>query len=317
MTEVKKAKDLMVTKEEGKESTKVNREYKDRLFKFIFGNNEHKEWTLSLYNAVNGSDYTDSDEIEFNTIEDAVYMSMKNDLSFLIGNSINLYEEQSTFNPNMPMRFLIYTGMVYARYIEVNRNYHRFSSKLQKVPTPKCICFYNGSEMKEDKIILRLSDAFYNPSDSDVELTVTMLNINYNHNMDLLNACMPLKEYSIFVDMIRKNEKTMALDEAVDLAIDELPEESIIKPFLLANRAEVKSMCITEYDEARAFEEQREEGIEEGIKKGIEKGIEKGTEKTLKLIDYLTKAGRLSEVQNAINDKEYRNKLFEEFGIQD
>lgn len=76
-------------------------------------------------------------------------------------------------------------------------------------------------------------------------------------------------------------------------------------------------MCITEYDEARAFEEQREEGIEEGIKKGIEKGIEKGTEKTLKLIDSLTKAGRLSEVQNAINDKEYRNKLFEEFDIRD
>ena len=49
-------------------------EHKDRVFKFLFGNPENKHWTLSLYNAVNGSSYSDPEEIQFNTIEDAVYL---------------------------------------------------------------------------------------------------------------------------------------------------------------------------------------------------------------------------------------------------
>ena len=84
--------------------TEANRLYKDRVFKFIFGNPENKEWTLSLYNAVNGSNYSNPDDIQFNTIEDAVYMSMKNDVSFIILDEMNLWEHQSSFNPNMPMR---------------------------------------------------------------------------------------------------------------------------------------------------------------------------------------------------------------------
>ena len=70
----------------------ANRQYKDRLFKFIFGNPENKEWTLSLYNAVNGSSYTNPDDIQLTTIENAVYMSMRNDVSFLIADTMNLYE---------------------------------------------------------------------------------------------------------------------------------------------------------------------------------------------------------------------------------
>ena len=107
----------------------MNRQYKDRLFKFIFGNPENKEWTLSLYNAVNGSSYTNPDDIKLTTIEDAVYMNMKNDVSFLITDKMNFYEQQSTFNPNMPMRFLIYAGMVYSKYIETNKSYHKYSRK--------------------------------------------------------------------------------------------------------------------------------------------------------------------------------------------
>ena len=100
------------------ESNNTNREYRDRLFKFIFGNPQHKEWTLSLYNAVNGSHYTDPTAIRLNTIEDVVYMGMKNDVSFLVGETLNLYEQQSTFNPNMPMRYLIYAGMLYSKYAQ-------------------------------------------------------------------------------------------------------------------------------------------------------------------------------------------------------
>ena len=82
---------------------KVNRELKDRLFKFIFGNEANKGWTLSLYNAINGTEYSNADDIELTTIEDAVYMGMKNDVSFLISDTMNLYEQQSSYNPNMPL----------------------------------------------------------------------------------------------------------------------------------------------------------------------------------------------------------------------
>lgn len=102
---------------EEKAMTDVNRQYKDRLFKFIFGNEANKEWTLSLYNAIHESHYDNPDDISFNTIEDAVYMGMKNDVSYIICFQMELWEHQSTFNPNMPMRFFIYSGRLYEKYI--------------------------------------------------------------------------------------------------------------------------------------------------------------------------------------------------------
>ena len=304
---------------EANDKVQINREHKDRLFKFIFGNEEHKEWTLSLYNAVNGSNYTDKDEIKFNTIENVVYMSMKNDLSFLVGNSISFYEQQSTYNPNMPVRFLIYSGMVYAKHITDKGEIHLYSQSRQKVPAPKCICFYNGRDDKEDKIILRFSDMFEKQEDSDIEVKVTMLNINYGHNKELLNACKPLQEYSLLVDNIRTFEEEYTLEEAVDKAIDELPEESVIKPFLLSNRAEVKRMCLTEYDEARIMAEQRQDGYDEGKKDGYENGqkdgYNNGESRSFKLIARLTKEKRYEDILIAEKDKEYREKLYKEFGI--
>ena len=256
---------------------KVNREYKDRLFKFIFGNPEKKEWTLSLYNAMNGSHYTDPEDISLNTIENAVYMSMKNDVSFLIADTFNFYEHQSTFNPNMPMRLLIYAGMIYDSYIETNESYHRFSSLQQHVPTPKCVCFYNGLKDTEDRVVLKLSDAFTPGSNPDIEVRVTMININYGHNGELLQECKALNDYSLFVYSVReKLKRTRDFSFAIDLAIAEMPEDSLIKPFLIKNRAEVKSMFITEYDEARTFAEQKAEGRAEGIAIGEARGEAKG-----------------------------------------
>ena len=253
--------------------SKINRNYKDRLFKFIFGNPEKKELTLSLYNAMNNSSYTDPDAISLNTIEDAVYMGMKNDVSFLIADTFNLYEHQSSYNPNMPMRFLIYAGMLYDKYTETTEEYHRFSSKQQKAPTPKCVCFYNGTKEMGDRMILRLSDAFTSALEPDIEVRVTMININYGHNNELLKACEPLGDYSFFVHETRANQKQAgSLEKAIDIAIEKLRDDSMIKSFLIANRAEVKNMFITEYDEEKAFAEQKAEGREEGIEIGEQKG---------------------------------------------
>ena len=257
--------------------TGTNREYKDRLFKFIFGNPENKEWTLSLYNAVNGSSYTNPDDIKLTTLENVVYMNMKNDVSFLIADTMSFYEQQSSFNPNMPMRFFVYAGMVYSRYIETSQEYRKYSSKQQKAPTPKCICFYNGTSEKDDKTILKLSDSF--DSESDIEVVVTMINVNYGHNKELMEACKPLEEYAFFIDRVRMYQKDSDnLEEAIDKAVEDLPDNSMIKQFLMINKAEVKRMCITEYDEERTLNETREEGREEGRAEGREEGRAEGRE---------------------------------------
>ncbi|MBQ8569374.1 MAG: hypothetical protein IJ446_09190 [Oscillospiraceae bacterium] len=237
---------------------------------------------MSLYNAVNGSSYTDPEDIKITTIEDAVYMNMKNDVSFLIADTMNFYEQQSTVNPNMPMRFLVYAGMVYDKYIEDDDRYHKYSTRQQKAPAPRCICFYNGVSEQEEKVILKLSDSF--DSDGDIEVIVTMLNINYGHNKELLAMCRPLNDYAWFVDRVRIYKKELKnLEKAIDMALSDLSDESLIKSFLLANRAEVKRMCITEYDEERTIaefrEEARAEGFEEGKAEGRAKGIAEGRAK--------------------------------------
>jgi len=257
--------------------TDVNREYRDRLFKFIFGNPEKKEWTLSLYNAVNGTCYTDANALTLNTIDDVLYVGMKNDVSFLIGDTMNLYEQQSTFNPNMPMRFLMYAGMLYGKYIQTNEEFGLYSSKLQHAPTPKCVCFYNGADDEWDRLTLRLSDAF--SGKSDIEVKVEMININFGRNAELLSACQPLHEYALFVDRVRVAHRSLEdLGYAVDAALNELPADSLIKPYLIANKAEVKQMCLTEYGFDRALADQRRDGKEEGLKVGLKVGRKEGRE---------------------------------------
>jgi hypothetical protein len=256
---------------------RTNREYKDRLFKFIFGNPDNKAWTLSLYNAINGSSYTNPDDIIITTLEDAVYMGMKNDVSFLVADTMNMYEQQSTFNPNMPMRFLIYAGMVYSRYEEENRKYNKYSYKQQYAPTPKCVCFYNGIADKEDRVILKLSDSFPDKAASDIEVTVTMINVNYGHNNELMAECKPLNDYALFVEKVRSYQKDKdTLDEAIDGALSELSEDSLIRPFLISNKAEVRRMCITEFDEEKFLKQDREEVYADGLEEGKAIGEARG-----------------------------------------
>lgn len=108
----------------------MNDEHKDGVFKYLFGNPNNREWTLALYNAVNGSNYDNPEEIEYNTIEDAVYLGMRNDVSFIIVDELNLWEHQSTYNPNMPMRFFLYAAKLYEKYI-AGSDYSPYSSVLQ------------------------------------------------------------------------------------------------------------------------------------------------------------------------------------------
>ncbi len=229
----------------------VNYEHKDRVFKYLFGNPANRDWTLALYNAVNGSKYDNTNDIQYNTIEDAVYLGMKNDVSFFILNELHLWEHQSTYNQNMPMRSLLYEAILYEKYI-ASTDYYPYSRVLQPAPRPKCVRFYNGTASQLERKILHLSEAF--GGEGDIEVIVTMLNIKYGKNMALTAACKHLNEYAWLVETIRRNQKAMKnLEVAIDAAIEEMLDEFVIKRFLLQNKAEVKRMFLTEYDQEKVL----------------------------------------------------------------
>ena len=157
--------------------------------------------------------------------------------------------------------------MVYSRYVEDKSNdFNLYGSRINKLPVPKCVCFYNGKTSKPDISVLKLSDAFgpENKTEPDIEVKVTMLNINYGHNLKLMEACKPLREYAWFVNEIRSNQsKQLNTGTSIDRAIDTMPDDYGIKSYLLNNRAEVKRMCITEFNKQKFLYDCRREAEEE------------------------------------------------------
>ena len=185
----------------------IQREYKDRLFQFIFGREENKAWTLSLYNAVNGTAYTNPNLVQINTIKEVLYLGMHNDTSFLLTDDMNLYEQQSSYNPNMPLRMMQYAGNLYEKYIKEN-GLNKYGSELLKLPVPRLIVFYNGVKDTADETMLRLSDSFPEGPRPDIEVSVRMININHEQNKDLLDEAL-----SIVYNTIGKCTDSGDLDE--------------------------------------------------------------------------------------------------------
>ncbi len=242
------------------------REYKDRLFKKIFGDTteESKRWRLDLYNALNGTAYTDPDELKLTTIENVIYVTMKNDISFLIGSQMNLYEQQSTFNPNMPLRGLMYFAQLYQMNLSA-RGLDLFGSTLVKIPSPSFIVFYNGDREMPDVSEQKLSDAF-EPAGSGkgFEWTAKVINIGGNHSGDLLKRCRALYDYCSYVDRVKGNLKTgmpkkAAVGEAVDYAI----KENYLDGFFKSQKMEVMNMSLTEFDQEEYDRNRRREEKEE------------------------------------------------------
>lgn len=256
------------------ESTnEIKRNYKDTVFRMIFSD---KKELLSLYNAINGTNHTNTDDLTVTTLDNAIYMTVKNDISCVIDMRLNLYEHQSTVNPNMPLRDLDYVSRSYSHFYLDKDIY---SPRLIQLPNPKFIVFYNGEDEQPALRELRLSDAFiHNEVNPSLELIVLQININPGYNDELLDNCPALKDYMLYVDRIRKHQKSMSLSAAVNRAVDECIEEGILREFLLRNKAEVVAMSIYEYDEKLHERTMMDIGREEGLKQGIEQGIEQGRE---------------------------------------
>ena len=233
------------------ETLQTKRTYKDSVFRMLYS---RKEELLSLYNALNGTDYQDPERLEVTTLENAIYMNMKNDISFLLDAEMMLYEHQSTWNPNMPLRDLIYITRLLEKY--VNRE-SLYASTPVRIPAPHFVVFYNGSSDVSEDVILKLSDAFEERKGShlerkepELELKVHFLNINQGYNEELMERCRTLREYSEFVARIRRYAAgETAIEEAVDRAVTECIAEGILADFLRSQRAEVVAVSIFEYNE--------------------------------------------------------------------
>ena len=275
-----------------------------------------------LYNAVSGKDYQNPEALNVVTLENAVYMGMKNDLAFVLETGLYLYEHQSTYNPNIPLRDLFYIANEYQTLVDKRSLY---SSSIQKIPTPKFLVFYNGEDRSvPDRQELRLSDAYENPTgEPALELKVTMLNINAGHNQKLMGSCHVLWEYAEYVARVRKYAAELPLDEAVEQAIGECIREGILEEFLRYNRAEVYQMSIFEYDKEEEekklrkaeYEYGREEGIKEGIKEGIREGQQEERTRWLLLLSRMTAGGDTEQIP-LLNNPEVLEAMQQKYGIQ-
>ena len=306
-------------------SFSLNRKYKDSLFRLLFS--ESKENALSLYNALNETNYDNPDELEMTTLDDVIYLKQKNDVSFIIGNTLNLYEHQSTFCPNRPLRgFFYFADLLRQRFKVSERIYSR---KLVTIPTPSYIVFYNGQDKKlnEDILKLHLSDAFEVPDHSgEFEWTATVVNINGGRNQKLKESCKILSDYCTFVDTLRKNRGIFCnIQDAVNITVDTCIENDVLREFLLKNKLEVNNMCLTEFDEETyiqiiredLYDEARIEGLEKGLEEGREKGLAEGEAKANAAYQQLISCLVADKRLNVLEDPNVSMKeLFNEYGIE-
>lgn len=271
----------------------INRNFKDTLFRKIFDN---KKDLLSLYNALNDTEHTDEDLIEINTIEDAIYIGYKNDISFVIDSELNLYEHQSSVNKNMPIRGLIYLTELYKGYIERNG--------------------------EPERRVMPLSDS-YMTNDSNkgqkpcLELEALLVNINYGCNKEIMNKCQKLMEYSQLIALIRKNDDDLVkkyaelgihksrkeiFAEAVSLAIEEAIRNNILKEILRNNKAEVTNMLLTEFDEKDYIKGVKEESERRGREEGRIEGEQ--LTKIIQIIKKVKKSKSLPTIASELEEEE-------------
>ena len=218
----------------------VSREHKDRLFCFLFGNEKNKKYTLSLYNAINGSSYEDPDIIEINTLESVVYLGMHNDVSFLICDEMNL-------KLPVPRLVVFYNGKRDRPAEEILRLTDAFG--------------------QPDK------------SDIEVTVRMINVNAGHNRDI-IDKCRPLFEYAWLIAEMRRREGQMLTLEEIINEILKKMPDDFEIKSLLMENKAEVIGMLLSEYSEADEMERlknsYRKEGLEEGRQEGRELGLEEG-----------------------------------------
>jgi hypothetical protein len=301
----------------------LNRTYKDQIFRAIF---KEKEQFLSLYNAVNGTDYDNPDDLTVTTVEQYVFMGMKNDVSYLVDMSLALYEHQSTDAPNSPIRFLCYFTQQLQDMIKPRQLY---STKRIELPNPQFLVFYNGKKELPERSTLRLSDSFPKGiGEPQVELVVNVLNINPGYNEELKKNCPILNEYMIFVEKVREyckdieagsiseEDQKKAIGEAALRAVNWCIKHHVLENFLTKNKRQVIIMSIFEFNDEileQIREDDRKFAREDGFLEGRQAGLQEGRQAGLHEghIDAIQKMIRKDFSKEEILDLGYSEEEYE------
>ena len=257
----------------GKRLPKVsNRELKSDVFTALFSEPEN---AAKLYTALSGEE-TAPEDIQITTLEGVLFLARKNDLGFTVKERmLVISEHQSTINENMPLRSMLYYGRTMEKLLQ-DRNLYR--EKRVLIPTPEFYLFYNGTRDVPGEKVLKLSDGYIvKTKDPMLELKVRMININLPAGHRLLRECVPLYEYSWFIERVRAYIKEgQDRDGAVTLAVRDSVREGIFSDFVTKHGSEVENMLFTQFNMDDALEVRYEEGVEDGMERGLEQGRRQG-----------------------------------------
>jgi hypothetical protein len=246
------------------DSVSVNREIKDGVFRLLFDNPQN---AAELYHALSGEKCT-PDEITIITITILISGELKNDLAFVVREKVMVIgEHMSSPYDNMPVRLLMYIGLLYEKWIKMKgEEKFIYGSSLYKIPTPAFVVFYNGTAKRPEKEILSLSSAFENPMDENLgclELKVPVYNINKGMNEELFKKSPRLRQYAEFIAKLR--EFTKQFDDyatAVKEAVNHCITNDVLAEFLKKEGGKIVSILST-YDPETALRIRTEERLEE------------------------------------------------------
>ena len=300
----------------------VNLKYKNSVFSLLFND---PDILRELYCAIEGVVLPPDVPISINTLSNALIKGKVNDISFIIDNKlIVLIEHQSTINENMPLRLFKYIENVYDVIIDSKKLY---KEKLVRIPRPEFIVLYNGEKQYPERKELKLSDAFLNiegltleekgnkspilicettiPHRISLELVVQVYNINHGHNLEILQKCETLNNYSVFICKIREYQKTgLALEKSIEAAVKYCIGNNILKDFLKNHGSEVINMSFLEYNFDDHMAVIREEAIEEGLEKGREEIARNALRKGYSFEEVTSITGLDLEILKNIQDRQ-------------
>ena len=251
------------------------RNYKDSVFTDLFGSDRNgKKNFLELYNALSGNNFKLNEvHIERKIIEQTLYKTFNNDVSWEInGKLIVLVEHQSTVNENMPFRCLEYVTRIYEGIVPIKV---RYQEKVFKIPNPDFYVVYVGKKSIPQEQELKLSDAFYEKDDSNLELVVKVKNCSDYKNLPIRSDCDILKEYCRFMEIVEQSYGKLHSRRSIRQAIEIAREEGILTEYLDRKSREVINMLCAKYDYKMDIAVKQEEAREEGkLEKAIEDAIE-------------------------------------------
>ena len=256
-----------VIRADGADALSANREIKDGLFRLLFDNPKN---AAELYSALKNVKCS-PEEIHIITITTVISGQLKNDLAFVVrGRAMVLGEHMSSPYANMPVRFLMYLGQLYEKWIKMKgEEKYLYGSNLYKIPTPEFVVFYNGTATKPEKEILRLSDAFEVETNTELgslKLEVPVYNINKGMNVELFKKSPKLKQYAEFIAKVREfneqyNDYALAVKEAANYCI----ENDILSNFLREQGGRIVSILTAEFDLDAAKRVYAEERVEDKL----------------------------------------------------